>query len=39
MIQNIKDKLYENSTAVTTEVEIEVKKRDDSGDDTSAGIG
>ena len=39
MIQNIKDKLYENSTAVTTEVEIEVKKRDDSGDDTSAAIG
>ena len=39
MIQNMRDKLYENSTAVTTEVEMEGKKRDDSGDDTCAAIG
>ena len=39
MIENIKDNLYENSTAATTKVEMEGKKRDDSGDDTSAAIG
>ena len=51
MIQNIKGKLYEDSSAVTTEVRVEVKQRglvdeedDDDGasgtyTDTSAAIG